>query len=155
MDIGLFYYSNTGNTRNVAEKLDKKLTEKGHNVTMAEITITGDTPAQQGKFKLKNIPHPDNYDAIIFGAPVQAFSLNPVMIAYLEQLPPLDGKKAAVFVTKKLPLLMAGGTGSIAIMRKACEMKGAKVVTSEIVVWAEKKRKESIRKCVESITKIF
>jgi flavodoxin len=87
LNIGLFYYSNTGNTRNVAEKLDKKLTEKGHNVTMEEITITGDTPAQEGKFKLKNIPNPGDYDALIFGAPVQAFSLNPVMIAYMEQLP--------------------------------------------------------------------
>lgn len=155
MNIGLIYYSNTGNTRTVAEKLEKKLTEKGHNVTREEITITGATPAQPGKFELTNIPNPDGYDAIIFGAPVQAFSLNPVMKAYMEQLPPLDGKRVAIFVTKQLPLLMVGGTGSISIMKNASESKGAKVAASEIVVWAEKKREQSIKECVESIARIF
>ena len=155
MNIGLIYYSNSGNTRTVAEKLNKKLTENGHNVTVEEITITGDTPAQPGKFELTNIPDPGSYDAVIFGAPVQAFSLNPVMKAYMEQLPPLDEKKVAIFVTKQLPLLKVGGTGSISIMKKASESKGAKVVASEIVVWAEKKREQSIRKCVDSITNAF
>lgn len=155
MNIGIIFFSQTGNTRSVTEKLEKKLIEKGHNVTSEEITITGNIPAQPGKFELKGIPDPSGYDALIFGAPVQAFSLNPVMKAYLEQLPALNDKKVVIFVTKQLPLLQVGGTGSISIMKKATESKGAKVVASEIVVWAEKKREQSIRKCIESIANAF
>ncbi len=155
MEIGIIFYSHSGNTRSVAEKLEEKLSAKGHTVTKEEITITGNTPAQPGKFELKNVPSPENYEALIFGAPVQALSLNPVMKAYMEQLPALDGKKTAIFVTKQLALLRVGGTGAVGIMKKACEAKGAKVIGSEIVVWAEKKRSQSVRQCVDNISKLF
>jgi len=104
---------------------------------------------------LKQIPAVDSYDALIFGAPVQAFSLNPVMKAYMAQLPPLNGKRVALFVTKQLALLRLGGTGAIAAMNKEVETKGGKVIGSEIVVWAEKKRAETTQKCIDSISKLF
>ncbi len=155
MHIGLIIYSQTGNTRSVAVKIQEKLNSSGHTASIDEITITGSTPAQPGKFKLKHIPDPGSYDALIFGAPVQAFSLNPVMKVYMEQLPDLTAKKVAIYVTKQLPLLQAGGTGSIARMKKACEAKGAHVAGTEIVVWAEKKREETVKKCVDNISKLF
>ncbi len=155
MNIGLIIYSGSGNTRSVAVKLQEKLTAAGHTVSLEEITITGNTPAQPGKFELKQIPAVDSYDALIFGAPVQAFSLNPVMKAYMAQLPPLNGKRVALFVTKQLALLRLGGTGAIAAMKKEVETKGGKVIGSEIVVWAEKKRAASTQKCIESISKLF
>ncbi len=155
MNIGLIIYSQTGNTRSVAEKLHKKITAAGHDVTIEEITITGDAPAQPGKFKLAHIPAPESYDALIFGSPVQAFTLHPVMKAYMEELPSLQDKKTAIFVTKQLPLLRIGGTGAVSIMKKACEAKGAKVAATEIVVWAEKKREQTINSCVEKISAIF
>jgi flavodoxin len=155
MNIGLIVYSQTGNTGIVAERLTEKLKAAGHSAAIEQITITGDTPAQAGKFNLSNIPDPGSYDAVIFGAPVQAFSLNPVMKAYLEQLPLLTGKKVAVFVTKRLPLVQTGGTGAVAAMKKACQAKGAIVAGTEIVVWAEKKREKSIKNAVENITALF
>jgi NAD(P)H dehydrogenase (quinone) len=155
MNIGLIIYSGSGNTRSVAVKLQEKLTAAGHTVSLEEITITGNTPAQPGKFELKQIPAVDSYDALIFGAPVQAFSLNPVMKAYMAQLPPLNGKRVALFVTKQLALLRLGGTGAIAAMNKEVETKGGKVIGSEIVVWAEKKRAETTQKCIDSISKLF
>ena len=81
MNIGLIFYSGTGNTRSVALKLQEKLTALGHTVSLEEITIDGSIPAQPGKFELKTIPSVDSYDAIIFGSSFQAFSLNPVMKA--------------------------------------------------------------------------
>ena len=155
MNIGLVIYSGTGNTRSVAVKLQEKLTAAGHVVSLEEITITGNTPAQPGKFELKHIPAVDSYDALIFGAPVQAFSLNPVMKAYMAQLPPLNGKRVALFVTKQLALLWIGGTGALAAMKKEVEVRGGKVIGSEIVVWAKKKRAETTQKCIDSISKLF
>lgn len=155
MNIGLVIYSGTGNTKSIAVKLQEKLTAAGHAVSLEEITITGDTPAQPGKFEFKHIPTVDSYDALIFGAPVQAFSLNPVMKAYMAQLPPLKGKRVALFVTKQLALLRLGGTGAIATLKKEVEARGGKVVGSEIVVWAEKKRAETTQKCIDSISKLF
>jgi flavodoxin len=155
MNIGIIIYSQTGNTRSVAAKIQEKLNAAGHNAVIDEITITGNTPAQPGKFEFKAVPDPGSYDAVIFGAPVQAFSLNPVMKAYLEKLPTLTGKRVAIYVTKQLPLLQAGGTGAIAHIRKACEGKGALVVGSEIVVWAEKKREKTMKNCVDQISGLF
>ena len=143
MKIGLIIYSETGNTKHVAEQLQEKLSTAGHAVSLEEITISGGVPAA------------DSYDSIIFGAPVQAFSLNPVMKAYMEKLPSLAGKKAAIFVTKQIPLLWFGGTGAVARMKKACESRGAEVVGTEIVVWAAAKREQTIKKCVESLSSLF
>ncbi len=155
MKIGLFIYSQTGNTKSVAEKLQEKLSAIGHIVKLEQITITGNTPAQPGKFQLSGIPAPDNYDAVIFGAPVQALTLNPAMKAYLDQLPSLSGKKTACFITKQIPLLWFGGTGAIAWMKNACESKGAEVVGTKIVVWSKAKREVSIGQCVENLSKLF
>jgi NAD(P)H dehydrogenase (quinone) len=155
MKIGLIIFSQTGNTRSVAKKLQEKLAAAGHSAVLEEITITGDTPAQAGKFELANVPAVDSYEAIIFGAPVQAFSLNPAMKAYMEQLPSLAGKKVAIFVTKQIPLLWLGGRGAVAMMKKACETRGANVTGTEIVVWAEAKREKTVGKCVENLSKLF
>ncbi len=155
MKIGLIFYSQTGNTKLVAEKLQEKLSSAGHTVNLEQITITGPIPAQPGKFQLAGIPSPENYDAVIFGSPVQAFALNPVMKVYLAQLPSLSGKKVACFVTKQIPLLWFGGTGAIARMKKNCAEKGASVAGTEIVVWSKSRREESIRQCVENLANLF
>ena len=155
MKIGLIYYSGTGNTRIVAESLKEKLESRGHTTVIDEITIEGSPPAQVGKFELTNIPDPCSYDAVIFGAPVQAFTLNPVMKAYLEKLPAMDNLKVVVFITKQLPLLWTGGTGAVALVKGALETRGAEVIGTEIVVWSEKKREQSIRECLANIGNIF
>ncbi len=155
MKIGIIIYSQSGNTRSVAEKIKDKLVSSGHDAVIDEIKISGKIPAEQGKFEIDSSPSPGQYDALIFGAPVQAFSLNPVMKKYMESLPPLDGKNTVLFVTKRLPLLFAGGTGSIALMKKACETRGAKVIQTGMVVWAEKKRNQSIKENVDKITSVF
>ncbi len=155
MNIGMVIYSQSGNTLSVAEKIKSKLMEDGHAVTLEQIGISGDKPAQPGKFKLTEIPAVEGYEALIIGSPVQAFSLNPVMKAYLAELPDLKNKKVALFVTKQLPALWLGGTGSIKIMKQECEERGAKVVGSDIVPWADSKREEATRQCVANMAKYF
>ncbi len=155
MNIGIIVYSQTGNTHTVAKRLQEKLVAAGHSVKIEQITIEGKTPAQPGKFTLIDVPVVDNYEAIILGGPVQAFSLNPVMKSYLEQLPSLTGKKVACFATKHLPLMVTGGKQAVASIKKACELKGAAVVGSAIVIWSGAKREQSINQSVENLAKLF
>ncbi len=148
MKIGLVIYSETGNTLSVAEKIKTKLSGYGHEVVLEQIQISGKTPARPGTFKLTGAPDVDVYEGLVFGAPVQAFTLSPVMKAYLSQLPELEGKKVALFVTKGLPQLWLGGTGSIKIMKKECENRGAEIVGSAIMPWGTVKREEIINRAV-------
>lgn len=155
MNIGIIIYSQTGNTREVALKLQEKLNEKGHQANLEEITINGKTPAQPGQFELSSAPDPGAYDALVLGSPVQAFKLNPVMEAYLDQLPEIRGKEVSFFITKQLPVKWTGGTQAIGKIRSACEKKGAVVKEAEIIFWAAGKRQESTARAIENLSASF
>ncbi len=155
MNIGIIIYSQTGNTREVANKLQAMLINGGHQSRIEEVTINGKTPAQPGKFELSGIPDPGEFDAVVFGSPVQAFNLNPVMRAYLDRLPSMQEKKVAFFITKQIPVKWTGGTQAVGVMRDACQAKGAVVKGSEIIFWGAGKRQESIEKAVEKLAALF
>ncbi len=69
----------------------------------------------------------------------------------------MNNLKAAVFITKQLPLLWTGGTGAVAQVKNALEARGAEVVETEIVVWSEKKRDTSrtLRVSLECYNRYF
>jgi len=83
MNIGIIIYSQTGNTNSVALKLKEKLSAAGHSVDIEQIEISGELGPRATNFQLKTKPDVDTYDALVFGAPVQAFSLSPAMKSYL------------------------------------------------------------------------
>ncbi len=155
MHIGIIIYSQSGNTREVAAKLKEKLISGGHRADLIEITINGKTPAQTGQFELTTKPDPGDYDAVIFGSPVQAFNLNPVMRSYLEQLPGLKGKKAACFITKHLPVKWSGGTQAVNKIQKACESKGADFRGAEIIIWSAGQKQDNIDQAVKKLAALF
>ncbi len=155
MKIGIIIYSQTGHTREVAGLLQEKMAEKGHQVEIEEITISGKTPAQPGQFELTASPDPGNFDAVIFGSPVQAFNLNPVMSAYLDQLPAMQGRETACFITKQLPIKWTGGTQAAGKIKDACKAKGAVVKGAEIIFWAQRKRRDSINQAIERLAGLF
>ncbi|OPY26743.1 MAG: hypothetical protein A4E28_02320 [Methanocella sp. PtaU1.Bin125] len=84
---------------------------------------------------------------------VQAFSLSRVMASYMGQLPPLNGKKAVVFVTKGLALAFTGGNQAIKKLTKGVESKGGKVVGTGIIMWGSKDRDRQIDNVVETLVK--
>ncbi len=155
MNIGIIIYSQTGNTREVAGQLQEKLAEKGHRATIEEIKIEGKVPAQPGQFKLSSIPDPGNYDAVVFGSPVQAFNLNPVMKAYLDQLPPLENRAVACFITKRLPVVWTGGTQAVGKIKAALHSKGAVVKGAEIIFWSGGESREKAVEAVENLAALF
>jgi flavorubredoxin len=113
MNIGIILYSQSGNTLSVAQKLQEKLIALGHTVNIEQITVTGDVSPGKRQFELTAIPAVDPYEGLVFATPVQAFSLNPVMAAYLEQVPSLKEKKFACLITKHLPFSWTGGKQAI------------------------------------------
>ncbi len=100
MKIGIIIYSQTEHTYSVAQKLKEKLIASGHEVNLERLITMGDAPPRTKNIEFKEQPNINMYDALIFGAPVHAFSLAPAMKAYLEQITSLENKKVACFVTK-------------------------------------------------------
>ncbi|EEG76059.1 flavodoxin family protein [Dethiobacter alkaliphilus] len=151
MNIGIIVYSQTGNTNSVAQKLKEQLEANGHTATIEKITTTADSSPRATEFEFTNTPKTEPYDAIIFAAAVQAFSLVPVMAAYLNQLPTLQNKKVACVVTKQLPFHWTGGNRAINKMKEICRSKGADIIGTEIIIWSKPNREENIDQCATNI----
>ncbi len=151
MKIGIIIHSQTGHTYSVAEKLKDKLSDAGHSVSIERLTSADGKRTDPKKIRIEKLPDLSAYDALVLAAPVQAFSASPVMKAYLPQLPALNGKKVAVFVTKGLPFKWTGGNNAISQIKSAVESRGGKVVGTGIVVWPGGNRDKRIADLVEQL----
>jgi flavodoxin len=154
MKIGIIVHSQTNNTYSVAEELQEKLQEDGNEVKIERVDMVGGNKPQGKDIHIENPPDVDPYDGLIFGAPVHAFSLAPAMKVYLEQIPSLQDKKIALFVTKALRFEWTGGTRAIGQMKKICRNKGGTVYETGIVIW-NKKRHKKISEVVDKFRGLF
>ena len=154
MKIGIIVYSQTGNTFAVAQKLQAKLQAAGHSANVERLTTLGGEAVPK-KAKIEKLPDLSGYDALAFAGPVKAFSLSQVMAAYMNQLPPLDNKKAVVFVTKGLAMAWTGGNKAIRQLKKGVESHGGTVVGTGMVFWGSKGRDAQIDQVVDQLSKSF
>jgi flavodoxin len=158
MNIGILVHSQTGHTLSVAQRIEKKLTQKGYTCRIEQIRARDEEAISKGQVMqpIQLISPPDAmvYDTLIFGAPVWGFSLSKVMDAYLDRLPKLSGKKAACFITQSFPHPIFGGNRSLKQMKSACQQKGASLYASGIVNWSNSRREEQIEKLVQSLSQI-
>lgn len=142
MNIGIIIHSYTGNTHSVAEKIKNALVEEGQMVTIDRVTAVNEDPNAAGNIRLKSVPDISDYDVIIFGAPVRAFSLSPVMKLYISGLKSIEGKKTGCYVTQFFPFACMGGNNAIRQIVKLCKTKGAAVFETGIVNWSNNKDKK-------------
>lgn len=155
MKIGIIVHSQTDNTYSVALKLQETLTESGNDVEVKKVSMVGgDKPENKNKIQLENPPDVTSFDALIFGSPVHAFSLAPAMQVYFEQLPSIQGKKVALFVTKGLRFEWTGGSRAIGQMKKLCQSKGGEIVGTGIVIW-NKQRDKKMAEVVRNFAVLF
>lgn len=154
MKVGIIVYSKTGNTYSVAEKLKEALENAGHSANIERIEVIDEKQTDINKIQIQSNPNLEKYDAIVFGAPVNAFSLCPAMNAYMSQIHLLGDKKIACFVTKGLPFASTGGNQAIGQMKKICESKGGNISGSRIIVW-NKDREKQITKMSEELSNLF
>ena len=155
MNIGIILYSQTGNTYSVSLKLKEKLITAEHSVDIERLKVVGEVRPGTKDIRLETLPDIEPYDALVFGSPVQAFSLSSVMASYLTQIASLQGKKVAFLVTQYFPFPWMGGNRTVGQMKKICEPKGAVVCGVAIVNWSNPNREKRIIEVVEKLSKLF
>lgn len=159
MNIAIITFSLTGHTQQVADQLAEQLRQKGHQVSMEKVTAkaTAGSPRSQGTagLKLDYCPDPGQYEGIVLASFVEAFSLNQLMKKYLEQLPSLQGKKAAILITKQLPFMWTGGNRAIKQMSKILEAKGAEMLGSGAVIWSGQDKETKIAAAVQHLAELI
>lgn len=150
MNIGIIIHSQTGNTSSVAMKLQEKLTAAGHDAVIEQLKVVGELKPGAKNIQFDNLPEIEQYDAIVFGSPVQGFALNPVMNSYLAQAS-IKNKKIGCLITQFFPYPWMGGNRAVKQMKALCEEKGALVGESAIINWSSPQRQ---RKIVEGINRL-
>ena len=155
MNIGIILYSETGNTYSVSQKLKEKLVTSGHSVNIERLKVIGKVRPGAKDVKFEVLPNIEPYDALVFGSPVQAFSLSSAMTTYLSQIKSLKDKKAALLVTQYFPFPWLGGNRAIGQMKKICESKGAIICGTAVVNWSKPSREKQITEMVEKLSKLF
>ncbi len=152
MNIGIFVYSKTGHTLLVAEKLQVVLLQKGHMVALQSVHASNEGEMDPAKVLLSNPPSTEGYDLVVFAGPVNGGRLAIVMEAFLHNLPSLQGKLLAGFVTQAFPFPSLGGNQTIAGMERLLQAKGGRLSATGIVNWMfPGKRNALIAQTIEKI----
>lgn len=154
MKVGIIVYSKTGNTLSVAKKLEEAFLKAGHSVNLEQIATVNEDPSKTQSIVLKTSPDPGGYDAVVFAAPVWAFSMCSVMRLYLSQLSTLEGKKVGLFVTQSFSKAWLGGNHAIRQMEQACKSRKATIWKTGVINWSNKKREEQIAALLEAFTQL-
>ena len=79
MNVGIIVFSRTGNTLSVAERARHACIAQGHAAVIERVHAENEDSNNKLPVRLSNAPDPARFDAVLFGAPVEAFSLCPVM----------------------------------------------------------------------------
>jgi menaquinone-dependent protoporphyrinogen IX oxidase len=152
MKTGIIIHSNTNNTLSVGERLLETLRSKGADACLERVTAVNEDTKSPGEVRLASAPEVGSYDMIIIGAPVHGFSLSKVMTAYLKQLPGLQGKRVACFVTEHFPKPWMGGSKTVRQTARLITDHGGTVTQTAVVNWTSKAREEQISKLVAAFT---
>jgi flavodoxin len=113
MNIGIVYYSRTGNTREIASIIEKKLKDKNKKVDLIEIHHTkkpGFIKAGRSAITKKDLPIENTdydlkkYDLILVGYPTWAGRPASYVNTFMTKAENIKGKKYAVFNTCAGPI---------------------------------------------------
>lgn len=121
-NIGIFYFSGTGNTKLVANLFADEFKRKGFSTKLIAIE-----DVLNDKLALSI----SDYDLLGFGHPVHAFSAPKIFFDFLDRLPNVDDKKTFTFKTAGDPLCSGGSTS---LVRKCLSKKGYKVFHENLIV---------------------
>jgi len=152
MKVAIVVYSQTGNTKSVAEKIKSCLITEGHVADYLPISAEKkekDNPMEKPVFV--GLPDLGNYDAFVFGTSVEAFNLCRTMQAYLKQLGQND-KKAVCLTTQGFMKSWLGGNAAQKKMAQLLSEKGYKVAGGANVNWKKEEGRDG--RIEEAVSKI-
>ena len=153
MKIGIIVHSQTGHTLLVGERIREKLQADGHEVQLRRMqNLEEGETKKPAAVQLDSLPETARFDALIFGAWVQAFTLCPGFTKYVEQIPDLGSENVSCFLTQQFRYKWMGGNRAMAKMKTLLEAKGAVVNSTAIINWSHKKREQQIEELAEHFT---
>ncbi len=155
MKIGIIIHTQSGHTAHFARAIAAKFKSNGHEAEIEMLRTAGRVSPGSRKFTIKNSPEVEQFDAILFGAPVWAFKASPVIMAYLSQLTKIKNKKVLSFVTMMFPFPWMGGKQAIKAMNQELETSGAEVLPGEILQFFIKANPQKMEQAVERIFQAF
>lgn len=138
----IVFYSITGNTRSIAERLSPLTQAK-----LLEVKAINDDPKIQNPI-LKEIPKIDDFEHLVVASPVHGFMLSKVMKAYIKQTD-FSNKKVDLFVTHFFPYAWMGGSQTLKQMRKLITQQGGQVMKMMSINWKNKNRDRDIENLLE------
>lgn len=135
MKVGIIVHSQGGYTALVAKMLADTFREKGiEEVDLVLLRTSGKVAPRSSSFELKTIPSVKEYDIVLLGGPVWAFTASPVILKYVEELEErMSNKKLLCFVTKGLPFHWTGGTQALKAITEPLILLGPQVLEGEII----------------------
>lgn len=155
MKVGIIVYSKTGNTMQVAERIRAALVEAGLQTEVQRFSAEADNAQSNTPVRLTAQPDPNGYDAVIFGAPVQAFSLDPAMAMYLKQIGTLKNVPTLCFVTQHFKKIWLGGNRAMKQLLMQLQEKGVVATAMGVVNWSSDQREAQIEmiatQCVKAL----
>lgn len=149
MNIGIIVYSKTGNTLLVAERTADALMQAGNQVKLHRFTAEMESAQSNKLVRLSHSPDPNGYDALIIGAPVQAFSLDPAMTMYLQQFAFTKKTPTYCFITQHFKKQWMGGNHAMKQLTSHLRAKGIAADSLGIVNWSGERREKQIDNIVE------
>ncbi len=121
-NIGIIYFSGTGNTEIVANLFANEFKKKGLSTKLIPI---------EDVLNKKLVFSISDYELLGFGHPVHAFSAPKIFFDFLDMLPNVDDKKTFTFKTAGDPICSGGSTS---LVRKYLSKKGYKVFHENLIV---------------------
>ncbi len=141
MKVGVIFHSSTGNTERVVGKIKECLDNKGHTVDLIKLQFEKNA---KGEIAFNNSPILKDYDTIIFGSHVEAFSLEGVIKAYLGEIEMINGKKVICFLSQGLPYSWMGAKKSLKQMQNLVKAKGVNVIATESISFSKKSKPDDM-----------
>lgn len=132
MNTLILVHSKTGITMKLAEAIRTEAIRRGHQTTLLTLETDRGVKPQSIRepigFHITNLPDPADFDLILIGGPVWAFSASPVAYQALAELPDLPGKRFAAFGSHGLPFRFMGANSAQKAMDKLAREKKALVL---------------------------
>jgi flavodoxin len=155
MKIGVFVFSQSGNTAKLGLAVTHVLREKGHEVSVELLRPVGKVSLRSRNVRFRTMPEPEEFDVLLFGGPNWAFGSCPVIVSLLRQLETLKGKKTLFFMTSGLPDSLSGAKRAIAKVNGLCEGLGASVLPGASLAWGLYCGKKRLDAAAEKISSLI